>query len=206
MNASVLFVCDDNAILGPMAEAFVKRHGWAAFTAYSAGIQAKQVHHFTYRVMEEIGYDLYGFAARSIFDFNHLQHVDFLITLSEVVNSHYVFNENHIGARLHWSFRNPLLEPAQKACIPEDDAGLLFRPYMPDAGYWVASSEARLVIQQKHKLRLQTSMDKTQAAVEHSHADLQDILKRFRRTRDEMEVQVMNWLEEQGIGPLWWRR
>lgn len=206
MTASVLFVCDDNAILGPMAEAFVRRHGWSSFTAYSAGIVTKPIHRFTFRVMEEIGYDLYGFAARSIFDFNHLQQVDFLITLSDVINSHYVFNESHIGARLHWSFRNPLLDSTQQDRLPEDDAGSFFRSYLPDAGYWVTSSDASLVTQQKHKLRLQNSAEKAQVGVENPLADLQDILKRFRRTRDEMEVQIMNWLEEQGIGPLWWRR
>ena len=33
-----------------------------------------------------------------------------------------------------------------------------------------------------------------------AQTDVQGVLERFRRTRDEMEVQVMNWLEEQGSG------
>jgi len=204
MTTSVLFVCDDNSILGPMAEAFVKRHGWSVFTAYSAGIVAKPVHQYTYRVMEEISYDLYGLVAKSIFEFNHLQHVDFLITLSDVVNDQYVFNESHIGTRLHWSFRSPVCEPAGPTELAVDEISL-FRSLWMDADHWISHSETQQATQKKKKLAAQPGADMKRSNLSQSQ-DIGDVVKRFRRTRDEMEVQVMNWLEEEGVGPLWWRR
>ena len=78
--------------------------------------------------MEEIGHDLYGYAAKSIFEFNHLQRVDFLITLSDTVNEQYIFNKNHIGCRLHWPFRNPLVETSQAASFSIGDIPL-FHPF-----------------------------------------------------------------------------
>lgn len=203
MAASVLFVCDDNSILGPMAEAFVKRHGWSTFMPFSAGIIAKPIHRFTFRVMEEIGYDLYGYAAKSIFEFNHLPRVDFLITLSDQVNENYVFNENHIGTRAHWSFRNPIMESTRYAGSSGQDTPIFDFTFLTQ-DYWVNSDDSNLAIRQKQKVPLQ--VENGAVGDERASFNVDKILKCFRRTRDELEVQVMNWLEEQGVGPLWWKR
>lgn len=203
MPTSVLFICDDNTILGPMAEAFLKRHGWPEFVAYSAGILVKPIHRYTFRVMEEIGYDLYGSRARSIFEFNQLQHVDFLITLTSTIQAQYVFNEDHIGSLLHWPFRNPLVESWE---TPEEEqrcAGTLppFEYNSIDISYWLAANNTVFTTQPRNKIVFQGNTEN-----QPPQYDVQHILKRFRKVRDEIECQVMNWIEEQGMGPLWWRR
>ena len=112
MTTSVLFILREQFDPWPDGRGAFLRSGTAGL--HSRPIRPaswrKPIHRFTFRVMEEIGHDLYGYAAKSIFEFNHLERVDFLITLSDTVNEHYVFNENHIGCRLHWPFRNPLVE------------------------------------------------------------------------------------------------
>lgn len=202
MTKNVLFVCEDNAILGPMAEAFLKRHGWSTFTPNSAGILARPIHRYTFRVMEEIGYDLYGIFSKNIFEYSPIQRVDFLITLCDSINDHYIFNENHIGNRLHWPFRNPILESRNTPGSPKSgiNAWPFFDSYSSEPGYWLTSNDTLLATQRRSEVVLRAY------TTEQPQTDMQYILKRFRRTRDEMECQVMNWLEEQGSGPLWWRR
>ncbi len=192
MKETVLLICEDNSILSQMAEAFIRRYGWSAFNVFSAGIEPKPVHIYALQVMEEIGHDLYNARAKSIFELNHLQHVDYLITLSDFVNEQFIFNEQNIGIHLHWPFHNPLYNPNQSinqylSLNDEDPQG------------WTTSDQLLLVT----KKRLQPI---TELPVhENPPEDITAIRKRFRRVRDELEVQVMNWLEEKGIGPLWWR-
>lgn len=193
MKETVLLICDDNSILSQMAEAVFRRYGWSTFTVYSAGIEPRPVHIYTLQVMEEIGYDLYNVRAKSLFDLNHLEYVDYLITLSDYVNDHFSFNEENIGLHLHWSIRNPLVDPGQ-----------LWSDILPPQLTWPdgwQQSEGFLsaTIQQTRPL---TQMPLN----EYQPGDIKEIRKRFRKVRDEIEVQVMNWLEEKGLGPIWWCR
>jgi arsenate reductase len=200
MTESVLFVCENNSILSLMAEAFLRRHGRAKYKVYSAGIEPKPVHLYTFQVMEEIGHDLYGYRAKSIFELNLLPRVDYLITLSDYVNDHFVFNENNIGVHLHWSFRNPLYLPGQ-----EYGGFLLLEPFSlgkdQSSGQdeWFSSSSPLIKTVQLTKVVFQNPIH------EPAPEDTQKIHARFRHTRDEMECQIMNFLEETGSGPLWWR-
>jgi arsenate reductase (thioredoxin) len=86
----VIFVCNDNAVLGPMARIFLRRHCQSMFKVYSAGIEPKPIHLLTLQVMEEIGYDIYDTSIKSVFDLNHLQWVDYLITLTDYVNQNFI--------------------------------------------------------------------------------------------------------------------
>lgn len=192
MKETALLVCDDNAILSQMAEAFFRRYGWAAFTVYSAGIEPRPVHIYTLQVMEEIGYDLYNVRAKSLFDLSHLQYVDYLITLSDYVNDHFSFNEENIGIHLHWSMKNPLFDLRQVwgDILPP-------QPTWPDG--WQQSDGFLLATAQHTQPLIKLPIKENQPM------DVKETRKRFRQVRDEMEVQVMNWLEVKGLGPLWWR-
>ncbi len=193
MKETVLVVCEDNAILSQMAEAYIRRYGCTAFDVYSAGIERRPVHLYTLQVMEEIGYDLYSIRSKSIFELNHLQRVDYLITLSDDVNDQFVFNEQNIGAHLHWSYQNPLISPGQAVdpFFPRQDT-------FPEG--WQVPAGFLLATKQRVKSILELPIQ------DHQHMDVSEVKNRFRKVRDLLEVQVMNWLEEKGIGPLWWCR
>lgn len=195
MKESVLFVCDDNSILSPIAEAFLRRHGTPRFHVYSAGIEPIPIHLYTFQVMEEIGYELYGYRSKSIFELNHLQNIDHLITLTDHVNDHFVFKENNIGCHIHWPFKNPL-----HLSNTETNIFSLLSDPLPATDQWLISNSLFIKTALKTKIVIQTP------AQEIPHGDIKEIKIRFRKVRDEMEVQVMNWLEEKGLGPLWWRR
>jgi protein-tyrosine-phosphatase len=200
MTETVLFVCEDNSILSPMAEAFLRRHCQLNYKVYSSGIEPKPIHLLTFQVMEEIGYDIYNAKVNSIFDLNHLNRVDYLITLTDYVKNNFIFNESNIGSQLHWPFRNPLIGTAQTGLDFPDYSCVLptanITPVTPGNSYLPEST----LIKTKSIIELQVPIEKVQSD------NLSEIRARFRRTRDEIEVQVMNWLEEMGFGPLWWRR
>lgn len=199
MTGTVLFLCDDNAVLSPMAEAFLRRHCRAYFKVYSAGIEPAAFHLLMLQVMEEVGYEIYNAHATGIFEFNHLQHVDYLITLTDEVNARLTFNQSNIGSHLHWPFKNPLIQPGQSACslinkqaeIQDENFDSLFPIHSPFLD--------SIMI----KTRLRVGLQAPVRCVKPEN--LAEVKERFRKTRDEIEVQIMNWLEEQGIGPLWWR-
>ncbi len=201
MTESVLFICEDNSVLSQMADVFLRKYGWSSFKVYSAGIVPKPVHLYTFQVLEEIGYDLYGLRAKSIFELNDLPRVDYLITLSDYVNDHFVFKEQNIGQHLHWPFRNPLTEPGQSSeiLLPPNIKSSSDNAWSLPLDYWLPSDSSLISVGQLTKLVLQVSNQ------EPYQRDVTEIRNRFRKTRDEMEIQVMNWLEEKGIGPLWWR-
>ena len=56
----ILCVCSDNAVLSPMAQAFLSRHGGDRFDVHSAGIDPIGIDPLTVLVMAEVGYDLSG--------------------------------------------------------------------------------------------------------------------------------------------------
>ena len=180
MTENVLFVCEDNSILSPMAEAFTRRHCKSIFKVFSAGMISRPIHLYTFQVMEEIGYDLYNAQVKNISDLRSLDQVDYLITLAFSLRNLPTVLDDRTRCRLHWSFKNPLLDQRQ-------NEGLRSVNHIP--------SQPR----DPQKIIPVSAQDLP-------NRNTGEIRARFRRIRDEIEVQVMNWLEEQGIGPLWWRR
>lgn len=57
---SVLFLCPDNAIRSPMAEALLRRESGERFHVMSAGLRPTEIHPLAVRVMAEIGIDVSG--------------------------------------------------------------------------------------------------------------------------------------------------
>src|SRR5262245_39673846 len=64
----VLFLCASNGVQSPMAEALLNRVDSTHFEAVSAGLDRGENHPLTVEVMQEIGVDLKGRAAKTTHD------------------------------------------------------------------------------------------------------------------------------------------
>src|SRR5208283_2535721 len=54
----IIIICTHNSARSQMAEAFLKKYAGDYFDVYSAGFDPKPIHPYTFKVMQEIGYDL----------------------------------------------------------------------------------------------------------------------------------------------------
>ncbi|HYO88126.1 MAG TPA: arsenate reductase ArsC [Candidatus Limnocylindrales bacterium] len=66
MPRNVIFICTGNSARSQMAEALLRVRGGAAYTAYSAGMDAKGMNPMTIKVMDEIGIDVSGQRSKSV--------------------------------------------------------------------------------------------------------------------------------------------
>ncbi|RFT16012.1 MAG: Arsenate reductase [Candidatus Saccharicenans subterraneus] len=64
----VLFVCDDNSLRSPMAEAWLNHLGQGDFLARSAGFEPGTLNPLAVAVMQEVGLDISGHQTRSVFE------------------------------------------------------------------------------------------------------------------------------------------
>ncbi len=64
----VLFVCDDNSLRSPMAEAWLNHLGQGDFLARSAGFEPAAINPLAVEVMGEVGLDISGHKGRSVFE------------------------------------------------------------------------------------------------------------------------------------------
>jgi len=79
--SSVLFVCTQNAVRSPMAEAMLKHlHGRHVFVQ-SAGIREGEIDPFAVAVMEELGLDLSRHRSRTLEELDDTS-FDLIVTLS----------------------------------------------------------------------------------------------------------------------------
>ena len=66
-----------------MAEAFLRKFAGDRFDAYSAGFEPTELHPFTKRVMEEIGFDMSGHQAKPLKQFLGKTLFAYLITVCQ---------------------------------------------------------------------------------------------------------------------------
>ncbi|AXS39032.1 low molecular weight phosphatase family protein [Breoghania sp. L-A4] len=86
---TILFVCPDNAVLGPMAEACMNAAGKGRVRAFSAGrMPADRLHPGVDRLLRREGFQTDVLAPKSwdIFALPHAPAVDMVIALSEEVD------------------------------------------------------------------------------------------------------------------------
>jgi len=103
---SVLFLCVSNSCRSQMAEALLRKHAGEEFEVVSAGLEPKEIHPYTRKVMEELGLDLRSHYPKSVRDFLGKRHFGYLILVcSEAEAKCPVFPG--ISFRLDWPFDDP---------------------------------------------------------------------------------------------------
>jgi arsenate reductase (thioredoxin) len=102
----VLFLCTGNSARSQMAEAFLRKHGGDRFEAFSAGIEPKEIHPLTRRVLAEVGIDMAGQYAKDLSQFMFRMHFGYLITVCDRAEQRCPIFPG-MGVRLHWSFEDP---------------------------------------------------------------------------------------------------
>ncbi len=104
----VLFLCVHNSARSQMAEAFLKKHGSARFIAESAGLEPGKLNPHVVRAMKELGIDISGNAAKSVFDLSKAgMTYDVVVTVcsKEAAERCPVFPG--LAKKLHWPFEDP---------------------------------------------------------------------------------------------------
>jgi protein-tyrosine-phosphatase len=109
LKCRVLFVCADNGLHGPMAEAMLNWLDSEHFEARSAGTIYGELHPLTVEVMKEIGIDLGQKTPKSV---NQLlnEEFDYVITLGRPTLS--CDRKFACAEVVHWKFDDP--------CAPDD--------------------------------------------------------------------------------------
>jgi len=103
----VMFLCTANRARSQMAEAFLQKYAGDRFEVYSAGLEPKEVHPYTKKVMEEIGIDISDQRAKGLNQFLGKVHFGYLITVcSKAEEQCPTFPA--VGARLFWPFEDPV--------------------------------------------------------------------------------------------------
>ena len=105
MKRKVLFLCETNGLLSPMAEALLSRMDSKHFDVTSAGTSHGRLHPLTVEVMKEIGIDLSQKASRHLEDLRD-DPFDYVIALDE--SSTRVYEDFQSDKRVHWKFDDPV--------------------------------------------------------------------------------------------------
>lgn len=104
---NVLFLCTGNSARSQMAEAFLRHYGGDTFNVYSAGLKPSQVNPYTIRVMEELGFDMTGYHAKSVRDFLGWSNFAYIITVCAKAEENCPSTFPGKPTKLAWSFEDP---------------------------------------------------------------------------------------------------
>jgi arsenate reductase len=142
IKAKVLFLCTGNSARSQMAEAFLRKYAADEFEAYSAGLEPKEIHPNTVRVMEEVGVSLNGQYSKHIKEYMGKIHFGYLIIVCHEAEKNCPTVFPGVGQRLHWSFEDP------SAFVGSDDEKLArFREVRDQIDQcikaWLAEQEMR---------------------------------------------------------------
>jgi arsenate reductase (thioredoxin) len=75
----VLFLCRDNSLLSPMAEAYLKSIVVESVEVYSAGVNPKKISSEIVKILNEDGIDVSGFTTHSLSEYRHID-FDYILT------------------------------------------------------------------------------------------------------------------------------
>ena len=103
----VLFLCTGNSARSQMAEAFLRKYGGGRFEVYSAGLEPKEIHPHTRKVMKEIGIDLAAQRSKHLSEYMGKIHFGFVITVCAHADANCPAVFPGMGQRLHWAFDDP---------------------------------------------------------------------------------------------------
>lgn len=103
----VLFLCTGNSARSQMAEAFLRAYAGDRFEAYSAGLDPKEIHPLTKKVMAEIGIDISNQHSKALKDYMGKIHFGYLITVCSKAEEECPATFPGMGQRLHWDLEDP---------------------------------------------------------------------------------------------------
>lgn len=110
----VLFLCTGNSARSQMSEALLRKHAGDRFEVCSAGLEPKEIHPLTIRVLEEIGIDTSQLYAKPLSTFLGKAHFDYLITVCSSAEKNCPFFPG-VAQRLHWDLEDPAAFQADEA-------------------------------------------------------------------------------------------
>jgi arsenate reductase len=90
-----------------MAEAFLRTYASGKYEAYSAGLEPKEIHPLTQRVMDEIGIDISNQYSKALKDYMGKIHFGYLITVCSEADERCPTTFPGMGQRLHWDLEDP---------------------------------------------------------------------------------------------------
>src|SRR5687768_11180242 len=103
----VLFLCTGNSARSQMAEALLRHHAGDEVEACSAGLNPKDVHPMTLRVLSDVGIDTGGLCSKGLDQFLGKKTVNYAITVCERTQQScpriFPFTVNN----LYWPFEDP---------------------------------------------------------------------------------------------------
>ena len=103
----ILFLCTANAARSQMAEALLRHYAGDRFDVRSAGVQVRDVHPLTIRVLAERGIDTSGLRAKSVGEFLGKASVRRAIVVCERAQEHCPRLFPFAGQTLYWPFEDP---------------------------------------------------------------------------------------------------
>jgi arsenate reductase len=104
----VLFLCSANAARSQIAEAFLRSCAGDRYEAYSAGIDPREIHPLTTKVMEEIGIKMDNQYAKALQEYMGKIHFSYLITVCAEAEKKCPTTFPGMGKRLHWDIEDPV--------------------------------------------------------------------------------------------------
>jgi arsenate reductase len=103
----VLFLCTSNSARSQMAEAFLRSYAGDRYEVYSAGLEPKEIHPLTRKVMDEIAIDISGQYPKALKNYMGKIHFGYLITVCADADKGCPSTFPGMGRRLHWGFEDP---------------------------------------------------------------------------------------------------
>jgi arsenate reductase len=91
-----------------MAEAFLRSYAGDRYEAYSAGLEPKEIHPLTKKVMDEIGVDISGQHSKSVLEYMGKIHFGYLITVCSEADKNCPTTFPGISQRLRWDLEDPV--------------------------------------------------------------------------------------------------
>jgi arsenate reductase len=105
--ARLLILCTHNAARSPMAEAYLRRYAGDHFEVHSAGLDPRQIHPYTTRVMAEAGLSLDGHQARGVETYLGKVHFGYMITVCNHAEQNCPSAFMGISQRYFWDLEDP---------------------------------------------------------------------------------------------------
>ena len=103
----VFFLCTGNSARSQMAEAFLRSFAGDRYEAYSAGMEPKEIHPLTRKVLNEAGIDMSGQHSKALKAYMGTVSFGYLITVCNEAEEKCPRAFPGMGQRLHWDFEDP---------------------------------------------------------------------------------------------------